>query len=343
VPALDISTLRAQLTSGKLASVYVFAGEDIKLVDRMVDGVEATIDPADRPFAVERLYAGEAGGSPIDIAAAARVYPMLGDRRVVFVMRAERLLKPKRASKAAETEEADDKDPAEESGWDFEPLEDYLGSPSPSTVLVFVATEIDRGRRFTKRLMEKAQVVVFGGLGDPTAAGRRDGRADATTLVQDEMARAGRSIDPAALKELVVRGGMDITKLRSDLERLLLDTEGQKAISVEDVREIASVDVSVEDDWALVTAIGDGDCARALREAARRLDRGDSVHAVVGQLRWWVSVRLAEAAPARVGAATEALLRTDLALKSSGGDERVLIERLVVELSGAPMPRRGWR
>jgi DNA polymerase-3 subunit delta len=343
VPALDISALRAQLTSGRLAPVYVFVGEDLKLVDRMVDGIEATIDPGDRPFAVERLFAGEPGGSPIDIAAASRAYPMLGDRRVVFVMRAERLLKPKRASKAAEAEESDVGVSAEEGGCDLEPLEEYLGSPAPSTVLVFVATEIDRSRRFTKRLMEKAQVVVFSGLGDATAAGRRDGRADAAALVRDEMARAGRAIDPAALKELVARCGTDITKLRGDLERLLLYTEGQQGIAVEDVREISSVDVSVEDDWALVTAVGEGDCARALREAARRLDRGDSAHAVVGQLRWWVSVRLAEAAPARVWAATEALLRTDLALKSSGGDERVLIERLVVDLSGAPIPRRGWR
>jgi DNA polymerase-3 subunit delta len=341
VPALDISALRAQLRSGKLAPVYVFVGEDVKLVDRMVDGVEATIDPAERPFAVERLYVGEEGGAPIDIAAAARVYPMLGDRRVVFVMRAERLLKPKRASKAAEGEEADE--PAEEGGWDFEPLGDYIGAPSPSTVLVFVATEIDRGRRFTKRLMEKAQVVTFSGLGDSASGGRRDGRADATALVQDEMARAGRSIDPAALQELVIRGGTDVTKLRSDLERLLLYTEGQARISAEDVREIASVDVSIDDEWALVTAIGEGDCARALREASRRLDRGDSVHAVLGQLRWWVSVRLAEAVPARVAVAIDALLRTDLALKSSGGDERILIERLVVELTGAPIPRRGWR
>ena len=34
----------------------------------------------------------------------------------------------------------------------------------------------------------------------------------------------------------------------------------------------------------------------------------------------------------RLGAAIEALLRTDLALKSSGGDPRILLERLVVEL-----------
>jgi DNA polymerase III delta subunit len=34
----------------------------------------------------------------------------------------------------------------------------------------------------------------------------------------------------------------------------------------------------------------------------------------------------------RVPAAIEALFRTDLELKSSGGDPRVLLERLVVEL-----------
>ena len=37
---------------------------------------------------------------------------------------------------------------------------------------------------------------------------------------------------------------------------------------------------------------------------------------------------------ARVKPALDALLRTDLDLKSSAGDERVLVERLIVELSG---------
>jgi hypothetical protein len=96
------------------------------------------------------------------------------------------------------------------------------------------------------------------------------------------------------------------------------------------------------DDWAVVNAIGDGDAARALREAALRLDRGDSPHALVGQLRWWVAQRLSPAAPDRVKPAMEALLRTDLALKSSGGDSRVLVERLVVELAGRPIPKPSW-
>jgi hypothetical protein len=73
-----------------------------------------------------------------------------------------------------------------------------------------------------------------------------------------------------------------------------------------------------------------------------RFDRGDSPHALVGQLRWWVSQRLAPAAPERVKPALEALLRADLALKSSGGEERILVERLVVELTGRPLPRPAW-
>ena len=73
-----------------------------------------------------------------------------------------------------------------------------------------------------------------------------------------------------------------------------------------------------------------------------RFDRGDSPHALVGQLRWWVATRLSAASPDRVKPAIDALLRTDLALKSSGGDSRVLLERLVVELTGQPMPRPAW-
>jgi hypothetical protein len=38
--------------------------------------------------------------------------------------------------------------------------------------------------------------------------------------------------------------------------------------------------------------------------------------------------------PQRVRPAIDAVFRTDLALKSSGGDPRILLERLVVELCG---------
>lgn len=337
---LDLRALETRLKAKKLDRLHVFVGEDVKLIDRMIDAVEATVDEADRPFAVERVYAGEAGGAPIDIAATARILPMLGDRRIVIVLRAERFLKPKRASKAAESEDRPDDEAAD--AVDLAPLEAYVDSPVDSTTIVFVAAGIDRGRRFTKRLLEQATVTEFAGLVVEGPGGRRDVRASVVDQIARELAEQGRRVEPRVLQLLVERAGGDISRLRDDVERLLLYTEGQERISREDVDEIVTAQVGVEDEWAVVNAIAAGDAGRAVREAAARLDRGDSPHALVGQLRWWVATRLAEADANRVRPAVEALLRTDLALKSSGGDERVLVERLVVELTGKPLPNTRW-
>lgn len=339
MPSLSLAALKQQIAGKRLAPVYLFTGEDLKLVDRMVDGVESVVDEADRPFAVERLYAGEEGATPLAIASAARVFPMLGDRRLVFVLRAERLLKPKRASKAAEVEEDGEEGDAEPAS-DAAPLEDYLESPVPSTTLVFVASGINRGRRLTKRVLEHAQVVEFGGL----AGGDSRRGNPAADWLREEMVRAGRALDPEAARLLVSRCGGDITKLRADIERVLLYAEGRNRIGVDDVLEVVVDANAVEDEWAVVNAIAAGDAARALVEVGRRMERGDSPHGLVGQLRWWVSQRLSQGGDAsRVKAAIEALLRTDLALKSSGGDERVLVERLVVELTGRPLAgQQGW-
>jgi DNA polymerase-3 subunit delta len=335
VPSLNLQALKQQITDRTLARVYLFVGEDVKQMDRMVDGIESVVDPADRPFAVERLYAGEPGGTPQAIADASRILPMLGDRRIVIVLRAERLLKPKRASKAAaQSDEASDDADAEQAV-DAEALDDYLASPAASTTLVFVAMEVDRTRRLTKRVLEAASVVEFAGLaGDGP---RRDVRPGAAEWLREELTRAGRTIENDAARMLVDRSGNDITKLRGDVERLLLFVGDRKKLTSDDVMEVVSTQNAV-DDWAVVNAIGDGNAARALVETAHRFERGDSPHALVGQLRWWVSTKLAAADPSRVRAALEALLRTDLALKSSAGDERTLVERLVVDLTGRPLP-----
>jgi DNA polymerase-3 subunit delta len=340
VPSLDLRALESRIKSRKLDAIHVFVGEDVKLVDRMLDAVEATIDEGDRPFAVERVYAAEPGGMPIDVAAAIRAFPMLGDRRIVIVLRAERFLKPKRGSKAGETVESEDAESGD--AVDLEPLDEYVGAPAGNATLVFVASGIDRTRRFTKRLLEKASVTEFAGLAADGPAGRGTARAAVMEQITRELAAQNRTIDPRILHTLVDRAGGDVSRLRDDVERLLLYTEGQSKISREDVDEIVTMHVVVEDEWAVVNAIAAGDAPAALRAAAARLDRGDSPHQLIGQLRWWVSSRLSEADAARVRPAVDALMRTDLALKSSGGDERVLVERLIVELTGRPLPDRRW-
>ena len=58
MPSISIATLREQISGGRLEPVYLFFGEDVRFIERMVEAVESTIDEADRPYAVERLYAG---------------------------------------------------------------------------------------------------------------------------------------------------------------------------------------------------------------------------------------------------------------------------------------------
>jgi DNA polymerase III delta subunit len=89
---------------------------------------------------------------------------------------------------------------------------------------------------------------------------------------------------------------------------------------------------TAQDDWAVTNAISRGDTAEALRQLGLALEAGGVSYQILGQLAWFVREKMTAADPRRVKPAVEALFRTDVELKSSGGDPRVLLERLVVDL-----------
>ena len=103
---------------------------------------------------------------------------MMASHRVVTVLRAEKLLKPKRKGKAEEALPADD----EEAAPDSDALEAYARAPEPSTVLVLVASDVDRSRRLYKQLQKTATIVECWGLKESRdarldlSAGRASGR-----------------------------------------------------------------------------------------------------------------------------------------------------------------------
>ena len=119
---------------------------------------------------------------------------------------------------------------------------------------------------------------------------------------------------------------------------------GQKRITVEDVREVAGP-AALQDDWAMTNAIEAGQAAEALRQLALMLDAGAPPEKILGQLGWLVRTKFPALAPGDVRPAVEALFRTDLDLKRSAGDPRVLLERLVVELCAGKRSRTAaaWR
>lgn len=323
MPAATVQSVRKQIAQRTPDPVYLIVGDDDVEMTQVAGELAALVEEELRPFNLDRLYAGEKNARPEAIVQAARTLPMMGDRRVVLVLRAERILKPKRGQ-----EESDEAPGATEA------LEAYVKSPEPLTTLVFVASDVDRVRRLFKALQKHATMVECWGL-----KGSRDGKGvtlqqaarQAEALVKQAAAGAGQQIEPAAARLLAERAGLEIATLRGDMERLLLFAAGKKTITRQDAEQVVTAETS-QDDWAVTNAIQRGDRAEALRQLALALEAGGVSYQILGQLAWFVRDRMAGTDPRRVRPAIEALFRADLDLKSSGGDPRVLLERLVVDL-----------
>lgn len=261
------------------------------------------VDEGLRAFNVDRLYGGDTKVD--DLVDATATLPMMAPRRIVLVLDAEKLLIPKRESKAAEEEQ--------------ERLEAFLKAPPSHATTVFVCGAVDQRRRAVKLLIKEAQVVDCGTIGD---------ESDAERWVKARAAKSGVALDAAAIKTLVQRTGLDIVRLRAGIERLAIYGMGQERITAEDVRQAVAAGPEAQTDFGIANAIGRNDVADALHELRLALDAGAMPFFVLGQLRL-----AAERLPAhRLRNGIDALFRADVALKSSGGEPRVLLERLVVEL-----------
>ena len=341
MPAASVTELRAAIRNGALDPVYLILGDDEAEMARLAGEIAAVIEDELRAFNLERIYAGEKGTSPAGIVEAARQLPMMGDRRVVLVLRAERILKPKRRG-GKPAEEADDDGEAEPAA-DTDALTDYVKAPGRSTTLVLVATDIDKSRRLGKEVLKHATVIECWGLKagrDSRGADLRSAGRTAEVMVKKAVAESGQQIDPAAARLVAGRAGFDIVRLRGDIERLTLYTVGKPTITLADAQEIVSAETA-QDDWAVTNAIQNGNAKEALRQLAMALDAGGVSYQILGQLAWFVRDKMADSR--RIPAAIDAVFRTDLDLKSSGGDPRVLLERLVVELCAPPSRERPGR
>jgi DNA polymerase-3 subunit delta len=327
MPSATPADVRRQIAQAKPSPLYLIVGDDEAEMSRLAADLSGLVEEELRAFNVERFYASDKAATPAAIAEAARLLPMMALQRVIVVLRAERILKPKRKSKGDESGEED------EGGGSADALEAYVKSPEPQTVLVLVASDVDRTRRLYKALQKQATIVECWGL-----KGSKDARLDlrqvarqAEQLVRQAVTDAGQQIETAAARLVAERAGTDISRLRGDVDRLLLYAAGKPKITVADAQEVVSPE-SAQDDWAVTNAIQRGDRVTALRQLGLSLESGAVPYMVLGQLAWFVREKLPMVDARRVKPAIEALFRTDIDLKSSGGDPRVLLERLVLEL-----------
>jgi DNA polymerase-3 subunit delta len=329
MPVTTPSAVGKQIAAGRPDLVYLLQGEDEIEKSAVAAEFAELVDEGLRPFNVERIAAGDmttgdrlaAGVS--SVLAAARTLPMMSPWRVVVVTQAEVMLAPRRESEAAARA--------------IDQLEQYLQRPESQTVLVFVAGTLDRRSRTFKLIAKLATVVECGVINDPS---------DAERWIRARVAAAHSAIEPAAVRLLASRAWTDVRRLRGEVERLLLYALGEPTITLDDVREIAGP-AALVDDWAMTNAIEAGRTDDALRQLALMLDAGAVPEKILGQLGWLVRSKFPALAPRQLGASVEAVFGTDLDLKRSAGNARILLERLVVELTerraGRSVPRSEQR
>jgi DNA polymerase-3 subunit delta len=119
--------------------------------------------------------------------AAAEQLPMMSERRVVRIRDFGRLRES-----------------------DEETLIRYLNNPAPSTVMIFIADDLDKRRKATKSLLDNCVVVDFPTLKD----------AEAKAWARTRLKELKTSADDAVLSEIIGLVGTDVQTLFSEIDKL---------------------------------------------------------------------------------------------------------------------------
>lgn len=242
----------------------------------------------------------------------------------------------------------------------FDVLAAYLKDPSPSSVVIFVADELNGNRKVGKLLKEKSLSVEFAPLSD----------ADLHKHAQKELQKHHSEMDDRTLRHLIALVGSDVRRLTIEIEKLSIAALPDKVIDA-DLVDLLIANVSDAENFALSNALASGDRSRILRTLKKELDNGAEPLALLGLLsynyRRLLTVKdmmtrgversevarvvggryglqesfLAAARRADLDALKKAVVRlaeTDLAIKTSVGGSgpkgaRVQIEMLVCELA----------
>ncbi len=239
-----------------------------------------------------------------------------------------------------------------------EVLKGYLKQPSPSAVLV--------------ALVPTEKVPALGGEARVVEC-RTPRPADLHRWIASEAQRLGKTIDRAAAELLGQRAGGGLAGLAGHLEKLALYCGPRAAITAEDIRSMVG-NQEEREVYELSLAAASKDLPRAYGILRALLAAGEAVQVLLWKLAWQYrklveAKKLLEAGRRRFEVTSQLqityyadeflklvdghsivelvfkhgeILKADVALKTSGGGERAILEALVCRLaSKASAPIRG--
>lgn len=177
------------LKKGIYAPVYYLCGDESYYIDRIADYIaEHALTPDERDFNQTVLFGSDVCAS--QVVDTARRYPMMAERQVVIVKEAQNIK-------------------------NVEPLQNYMKKPVPSTVLVMCHKNgtIDGRKRDYVKSIQAAGVLFISKKLRETAL---------PTFIEKYLTERGASIDPKSASLIAEAIGADLSRLTSEMDKLLL-------------------------------------------------------------------------------------------------------------------------
>jgi DNA polymerase-3 subunit delta len=324
--------LRKALKAGRIDPLYLLFGAESYLRDL---AARTIADAVLRAAPLREFNESSFSLASVDVQqaiAAAEQLPMMTERRVVRVADFSRLRES-----------------------DEEALARYLARPAPSSVVIFIADELDKRRKLSKQLLDACTSVEFAPLGDTELA----------TWAKSRLRELKAETDDRSLHQLIALVGSDVRTLSNELEKLSAAALPSGRITMEMIDTLVGRS-RVLSNFELTDHLIARNRRRALQTLQRLLDDGAEPVMLIGLIAGnYHRLALAKELMAR-GAAKEEVFRlvampyskreeflatarrseaaalarsikriaaADLAIKTSQATPRLQLELLVCELS----------
>lgn len=284
---------RRKLDSNKIAPCYILYGTECALVENLIENIKAKLNPGKMSATDYHEYSGEECPQN-ELAMLLKTVPLLEPHRMVVIRQAERL-----KSKYVES------------------LKTYAQNPNPTSVLVLVSLEKNLSDNL-KSLKEYFETVAVYPWFDNRAS----------RWVDEEFVRAGKRIEPEAVRYLLELSCGNTDDLIQEVEKLLLYVGEHKTCFLNDVINSCGHTERVNV-FALLDTLKKQDKAGAIAQMSRLLEYGEEPLRIMGVLLKFVREH-ANLSDVKI---IKLLRDADYQIKSSKAPTEWILEQVVITLT----------
>ncbi len=217
------------LKKGKdMPPVFFFYGDSCLIEEAVQDIKAKALSPSFRDMNYHSFDAKEADVD--DIISIAQTFPVMSQKRLVIVSRAEALSKSQQGT-----------------------ILSYIKNPAPTTCLVFIADKIDKRLAFFSELDKANYLFYLKPLSD----------AELPSWIKKEVGEFGKKITDDAIGTILEVVGSELMDIKQEIDKLALFVGERKSIGKEDV-EMAVTSGRVDTVFDLAGSIGRKDLKKAI-------------------------------------------------------------------------------